>query len=148
LSGPVPSAPRLPLTRTPIRFELTFDVAQEDIDRLGHVNNVVYLRWIQDVAARHWLTTVGEEETRGTVWVVVRHEIDYVQPAGPGDRVIARTWVGEARGATWDRHTEIVRASDGQVLARARSVWCPLNAETRRPRRLSPELRAGFYEGS
>ena len=117
-----------PTEPQPVRYERVSVVEPGDIDDLGHVNNVVYLRWVQDVA-----------------WVVLRHEIDYQHPAVLGDQVVARTWVGTARATTFERHTEILRASDRRVLARARSLWCPVNARTGRPRRLDPALNERFY---
>ena len=125
--------------------ELILHVCKEDIDGLGHVNNVVYLSWIQDVATEHWLSVASPEQIAETVWVVVRHEIDYERPAQLGDEIIARTWVGDATPTTWDRHTEIRRKSDGQLLARAKSVYCPLNARSMRPRRLDAALQDPFY---
>ena len=128
--------------------ERKLHVREEDIDGLGHVNNVVFLSWIQDAATHHWTSVATREQTAETVWVVVRHEIDYERPAFLGDEIIARTWVGNATPTTWDRHTEIIREADGQLLARAKSVYCPLNARSMRPRRLDASLRAPFYRAS
>ena len=125
--------------------ELKLHVGEEHIDGLGHVNNVVYLSWIQDVATDHWLSVASPEQSAETVWVVLRHEIDYERPAHLGDEIIARTWVGDATPTTWDRHTEILREADGQLLARAKSVYCPLNARSMRPRRLDAALQEPFY---
>ena len=131
----------------PVRFECVFPVHSADIDVLGHVNNAVYMRWVQEVAAAHWRAAASAELQADVVWVVLRHEIDYKRPAMPGDRVIARTWVGQATGTRFERHTEIVRAApDREVLAVARSVWCPLNAGTGRPERIGPSLHDCFYE--
>ena len=130
----------------PVRFERAFQIQPADIDDLGHVNNVVYLRWVQEVAAAHWRFAAPQELQAEVVWVVLRHEIDYKRPALPGDHVIARTWVGEATGTRFERHVEIVRAPDHQVLARARSVWCPLSARTGRPQRIDASLHDRFYE--
>jgi len=130
--------------RQPEVFEQAVRVEPADIDTLGHVNNVVYLRWVQAVAAAHWRALAPAEEQAALVWVVTRHEIDYKHPAGPGDEVVARTWVGEAEGLRFERHTEVVRRADGKLLARARTVWCPIDARTGRPRRVSPEVRGLF----
>ncbi len=130
----------------PVRYERVLPVERGDIDDLGHVNNVVYQRWVQDVAAAHWEATVSLEERAAIAWVVLRHEIDYKHPAVLGDQVIARTWVGTATATKFERHTEILRASDRRLLARARSLWCPVNARTGRPRRLDPALNERFYE--
>lgn len=138
-------------TRRPIRdasrFERTVRVRAADLDELDHVNNVVYLQWIQDIAAAHWASVAPDDLARSVAWVVLRHEIDYRHPAVGGDTVTVRTWVGEARGARWDRHTEVLRESDGKVLASARSVWCPLHAATGRPRRVDDDLLTLFHPG-
>ena len=125
-------------------YELPLEVKPEDIDELHHVNNVVYLRWVQDVATAHWKVLATPSEQREVGWVAVRHEIDYRTPAMPGDGIIARTWVGAADGLRFERHTEILRARDRKLLARARTVWCPVDFQTGRPKEVSPELRARF----
>lgn len=132
--------------RRPARFEQTIDVQPEDIDEQGHVNNVVYLRWVQDVAGAHWMRATTPAERAALAWVVLRHEIDYKLPTRLGDRVIARTWVGENTAATYERHVELVRAADGRLLARARSLWCPVDPQTGRPRRMDPALNERFFE--
>lgn len=128
-----------------VRFERPFVVTGDDIDGLGHVNNIVYLRWVQDVAAAHWESATTPAERADIGWVVLRHEIDYQHPARPGDQVIARTWVGPPQAATFERHTEILRAADQRVLARARSLWCPVNPGSGRVRRIDPALHDRFY---
>jgi len=128
-------------------FELTISVKPEDIDVLGHVNNVVYLRWVQDIAVAHWRSAATPEQQAATIWVVVRHEIDYKHAAGAGDTIRARTWVGEATLSTFERHTELRRESDGRLLARALTLWCPLDPKSRRPIAVDDELRARFSVG-
>ena len=93
-------------------FELTILVEPADIDELGHVNNVAYLRWVQDVAVAHWRAAADVEDQAKLRWVVVRHEIDYKHPAHLGDGIVARTWVGIASRIRFERHTELLRASD------------------------------------
>lgn len=128
------------------RFERSFDVQPDDIDELGHVNNVVYVRWIQEIAGAHWRHAAPAELQTEVVWVVLRHEIDYEKPAFPGDTVLAVTWVGNAGAARWPRHTEIRRQRDGVVLVHATSVWCPLRSDSGRPRRIDETLQAPFYD--
>ena len=125
-------------------FELSLAVADADIDELGHVNNVVYLRWVQEVAVAHWRHSASAADQEKLIWVVVRHEIDYVQPALPGDDVVARTWVGGATRIRFERNTELLRARDRAVLARARTLWCPLDVRTGKPAAVSAEVRARF----
>lgn len=122
-------------------------VRPQDIDALGHVNNVVYLRWVQEAAVAHWAARASEEAKGSLVWVVTRHEIDYLRPAFLEDEIIARTWVGTATRREFDRHTELVRASDGKRLARARTVWVPIDRETLRPTDVAQEVRENFSVG-
>ncbi len=128
-------------------FELPRDIVPDDIDNLGHVNNVVYLRWVQDVAIAHWSAAATPEQQAEVAWVAIRHEIDYKQAALPGDGIIARTWVGTADSHRFERHTEIVRAADGKLLAKARTLWCPINRATGRLTRVSNAVRERFSTG-
>lgn len=128
----------------PSVFELTVPVLPAEIDAQNHVNNTIYLRWIQDVAAAHWKAIVSTEAQEAIGWVVLRHEIDYKAPAALGDEIELRTWVGKATRLTFERFTEIRRASDGQLLSKARTLWCPINNQTGRPMRVSAEVRAQF----
>jgi acyl-CoA thioester hydrolase len=125
-------------------FELAITIEPADIDQLGHVNNVTYLRWVQDVAVAHWRSTAPAAEQAKLLWVVLRHEIDYKQAAYLNDRIIARTWVGAASRLRFERHTELLRASDRTVLAKARTLWCPLDAQSGKPVSVSSEVRAAF----
>jgi acyl-CoA thioester hydrolase len=125
-------------------FELPVSVVAGDIDEQNHVNNAVYLRWVQEVATAHWRAVASTDAQESTGWVVLRHEIDYKAPACLGDDVVLRTWVGKATRLKFERFTEIRRRSDGQPLATARTLWCPINAQTGRPVRLPPEVRDQF----
>ena len=115
-----------------------------DIDEQNHVNNTVYLRWVQEVATAHWEAIASSEAQEGIGWVVLRHEIDYKTPACLGDDVLLRTWVGKATRLTFERFTEIRRRSDSQLLSTARTLWCPINAQTGRPVRVPAEVREQF----
>jgi len=125
-------------------FEMTVSVRPDDIDEQNHVNNTVYLRWVQEVATAHWraISSPDAQETIG--WVVLRHEIDYNAAAMPDDQIVLRTWVGKATRLTFERFTEIRRNSDSQLLSKARTLWCPINAQTGRPIRVPTEVRAQF----
>jgi acyl-CoA thioester hydrolase len=125
-------------------FEMMVSVLPDDIDEQNHVNNTVYLRWVQEVATAHWRAIASPvmQETIG--WVVLRHEIDYKAPAALRDQIVLRTWVGKASRLTFERFTEIRRNSDGQLLSKARTLWCPINAQTSRPARVPAEVRAQF----
>jgi acyl-CoA thioester hydrolase len=127
-------------------FELAISVEASDIDQLGHVNNVRYVQWVQDAAVAHWKAAAPPEAQRKLLWVVLRHEIDYRQPAFPGDKLVARTWVGTASRLRFERHTELLRAQDHVLLVKARTIWCPIDAETKKPTGVSEEVRACFSQ--
>lgn len=127
-------------------FEIEVQIRPEDVDGMGHVNNIVYVRWVQEVAMAHWAAAAPVDAQAAMTWVVLRHEIDYLRPARPGDAVRARTWVGAGESLRYERFTEIVR-DDGTLLARGRTLWCPVDIVTGRPRRVPPDVRAAFSRG-
>jgi acyl-CoA thioester hydrolase len=123
-------------------FEMALSVLPGDIDEQNHVNNTVYLRWVQEVATAHWRAVASPEAQKIIGWVVLRHEIDYRTPAALADKIILRTWVGKATRLRFERFTEIRR--NGELLSKARTLWCPINAQTGRPVRVPAEVRAQF----
>ena len=125
-------------------FEMTVPVLPADIDEQNHVNNTVYLRWIQEVATAHWESLASAETQAAIGWVVLRHEIDYRSPAALGDEAVLRTWVGKASRLKFERFTEIHRRIDKQLLAQARTLWVPVDVRTGKPTRVSAELRRQF----
>src|SRR5215468_2779000 len=125
-------------------FEITVSVLPADIDGQNHVNNAVYLRWVQEVATAHWRAVASTDAQESIGWVVLRHEIDYKAPACLDDDVGLRKWVGKATRLRFERFTEIRRSSDGQLLSTARTLWCPINAQTARPVRVPLEVREQF----
>jgi acyl-CoA thioester hydrolase len=125
-------------------YELNLKVLPEDIDQLNHVNNVVYLRWVQEAAIAHWTAAASAEAQATLFWVVMRHEIDYKRPALLGDGIIARTWVGPSTPRAFERNTELLRAADRVLLARAKTWWCPMDMRTGRPTTVSDEVQAAF----
>jgi acyl-CoA thioester hydrolase len=129
-----------------VKFTMTLRVPDADIDRQGHVNNVAFVRYVQEVAVAHWTSIASAEVQAAYTWVVRKHEIEYLRPAFPGEELLLRTWVGEPSGATWERFTEVLRADEDKLLVTARTVWVLLDAITGRPRRVDPALVAPFTE--
>jgi acyl-CoA thioester hydrolase len=131
-------------------FEIPIAVQPADIDRQNHVNNTVYVRWIQEVATAHWEARAPADARGAIGWVVLRHEIDYKIPACLGDELLLRTWVGKATRVTFERFVEIRRLTAGLrsptsvLLASARTLWVPINPDTAKPTRVPPEVRARF----
>jgi acyl-CoA thioester hydrolase len=125
-------------------FEMTLIAGPEQIDELGHVNNAVWVQWIQQVAVAHWESVADAAHKDDYFWVVVRHEIDYLRPAHEGDRIVARTWVGEApKGARFDRLMQFTGA-DGKVCVRAKTQWAIIDKASGRPIRVPAEVVAPF----
>ncbi|HYD38051.1 MAG TPA: acyl-CoA thioesterase [Allosphingosinicella sp.] len=128
-------------------FERTITATADDIDELGHVNNAVWVRWIQDMATAHWRAVAPRAHVDAYVWVVVRHEIDYLRAVLPGETVTGRTWVGSApKGARFDRHVEFV-GGDGRPRVRAKTTWAILDKATGRPLRVPGEVAEPFLRG-
>ncbi len=126
-----------------LSFETTITPTPDDIDELGHVNNAVWVRWIQDMATAHWGAVASPEHIAAFAWVVVRHEIDYPGNVKTGESVIARTWVAEApRGARFDRHVEF--SAHGKVVVRARTTWAIVDRASGRILRVPKEVAAPF----
>ena len=123
---------------------MTVVVLPEDIDEQDHVNNMVYLRWVQEIATAHWRAIASAEAQAAIGWVVLRHEIDYKSPAVLGDQIELRTWVGKATRLTFERFTEIRRKNEAKLLAKGRTLWCPIDPGTGRPTRVSNEVRSQF----
>lgn len=125
-------------------FELTITPTPADIDELGHVNNAVWVRWLQDIATAHWNALAAPEHVAAYIWVVVRHEIDYLGNVGPGEAVTARTWIEEPpRGARFDRHVAFSGA-DGKVRVRAKTTWAIVDRATGRILRVPKDVAAPF----
>jgi acyl-CoA thioester hydrolase len=124
---------------------ITVTASAADIDELGHVNNAVYLRWIQDVATSHWNAVAPPDHRDTYVWVVTRHEIDYLRPTLLGETLTLTTWVGEPKGARFDRYVEISGA-DGQLRVKALTTWAIVDRATGRLARVRPEIAAPFIQ--
>lgn len=130
----------------PAIFEAPIHIEESDIDGLGHVNNVVYLRWVQDVASAHWFAASTLEQRATYGWVAIRHEIDYLHAAYLGDTLVARTQVGMVSGVRFERFVEIIKMPENRVIAATRSMWVAVDATTKRPRRIDPAINRQFYE--
>jgi acyl-CoA thioester hydrolase len=129
-------------------FKHTLKVLPSDMDTLGHVNNVVYVRWVQEVAAAHWQSMPQAERAKNLVWVVLRHEIDYHAPTLLGDPIEGSTRVGDYHGARFERYVYIRHAQSGKLLAEAKTVWCLLDGNSMRPIRVSESLAAHLKQGN
>lgn len=118
----------------------------DDIDELGHVNNAVWVRWVQDMATAHWAATARPEDQAAYIWVVVRHEIDYLGNVGPGEVVSARTWISDKpKGARFDRNVTFATA-EGKIIVRAKTTWAMIDKASGRIARVRDEIAAPFFD--
>jgi acyl-CoA thioester hydrolase len=126
------------------RFAKTFTAAPAHIDELGHVNNAVWLQWVQDIATAHWSAVADPAYVERYVWVVTRHEIDYRGNVGLGETVSAETWIpNPPKGAQFDRCVEF-RDAAGKRLVAVKSTWAMLDKASSRLVRVPVEVAAPF----
>ena len=131
----------------PAIFEYQLRVTTDEIDGQGHVNNVSYVRWMQDAAVAHsraqgWNSTRYQEI--GCGWVARRHTIEYLRPAYAGEEINVLTWVADMKKITSRRKYRVIRPEDNAVLAVAETNWAFVNAESSLPKRIPGELRDAF----
>ncbi|MFL5321673.1 MAG: acyl-CoA thioesterase [Myxococcaceae bacterium] len=128
-------------------FRLRVTARKEDIDELSHVSNIVYVRWMQDVAVAHSSSVGWTPEAylrSGRVFVVRRHEIEYFGSAVEGDEVELVTWIDEVTAATSLRRTRMVRVRDGAELVRGATLWVLVSTAKQRPVRIPEEILTAF----
>jgi acyl-CoA thioester hydrolase len=126
------------------RFTLSITAAPEDIDELGHVNNAVWVQWVQRIALAHWHAVASPEDQAAYFWVITRHEIDYRGNVSAGETVVGETWVPEPpKGARFDRHVRFVGA-DGKVKVQAVTTWALIDKASGRLLRVRPDMAAQF----
>jgi len=126
-------------------FAHRITVEPVDIDHMGHVNNAVYLRWVQDAVMRYWEAVAPTEAIARHLWVALKHEISYFRPIFLDDGVVAEVMAERVQGARTFFSTVFRRGED--VLAEVRSSWCCLDAVTRRPARLARGVVDRFVAG-
>ena len=125
-------------------FTLTFTARPEHIDANGHVNNAVWVQWMEDLATAHWLRDARPADIAAFAWVVTRHEIDYRGNVREGADVTGTTEIRERpAGARFDRHFTFSGA-DGKAIVRAKTTWAMVDRASARVMRVPPEVAAPF----
>lgn len=123
-------------------FRHAIRIGPADIDHMGHVNNSVYLRWVQEAVVSYWEALAPPQAVAGHLWVALRHEITYRKPTFLDDLVVADVIAEGVQGAKAVFSTAFRRGEE--VVAEVRSTWCSLNAATGRPARLAKEVVGRF----
>nr|WP_308423511.1 thioesterase family protein [Stakelama pacifica] len=117
-------------------------IAPDDIDFMGHVNNAVYLNWVQEAVVAYWEKIAPAEDVARHLWVALKHEITYRRPAFLEDDIVATVVAERVEGARALFRTFIKRGED--VLAEVKSTWCSLDASTMRPMRIARDVSRRF----
>ena len=129
------------------RHILTFTALPEHIDVMGHVNNAVWVQWMEAIATAHWEADAAPEHVAAYAWVVTRHEIDYRGNIAEGESVSAETFIPDPpNGVRFDRRVDF-RQAGGKVIVSARSTWVMVSRETGRVLRIPGEVAAPFLPG-
>jgi len=123
-------------------YPYEFTVPDEAVDENGHVNNVMYVQWMQDAAVRHYEAMGGRQPTIdiGATWVVRSHRVEYLRPAFVGERIKVETWVVNMRRVRSLRRYRFLRAADEQVLVRGETDWVFVDANTGALRAIPAEV--------
>lgn len=129
-------------------FKKDMVVTEDDLDVLNHVNNVRYIRWIEDVIKDHWLAHAPEHLKKAYLWVVLHHNVSYKNPAFSGDIIKFKTEVLEIGGATSLCLIEMYDGRTGKTFAVAKTRWCLLDAVTQKPRRITEAIEEVFTEAA
>jgi acyl-CoA thioester hydrolase len=127
-------------------FTINKAVHSAEIDDYGHVNNVEYLNWALTISKAHWQARATATAQQSYHWVVLRHEIDYYQPAFKNDKLQLITWVEEMKGVKSIRRVHIKKNSE--LIANILTTWVMLSAETFKPRRIPTDLSTLFLENN
>lgn len=127
-------------------FHVQLRPVPEDIDENGHVNNIVYVRWLQEVATSHWYAVAPPADVARYFWVISRHEVDYLRASHLGEVIEAETWGENPRGARFDRCTRLC-GPDGQERVKARTTWVLMDRELARPARVPKAMMQLFERG-
>jgi len=125
-----------------VSYKHSLKVESHHIDHLNHVNNAVYLDWVQEVAYAHWNLLASKEIKDVSVWMVLRHEIDYLRQAYLNDDITIHTWIDESVGVKSTRIVHIYR--NDELLTKSKTTFCLLDKNTQKPKRISQEILALF----
>tara|TARA_B100000427_G_C15200343_1_gene460010 strand:+ start:52 stop:444 length:393 start_codon:yes stop_codon:yes gene_type:complete len=119
-------------------------VSKNDLDDLNHVNNVVYIQWIQEIAKEHWEKLASNEILDNYYWVLLEHQIKYLYPALLDDKIRIKTYIDSTEEIKSSRIVEIYNNDTNRLLVNSRTIWCLINSKTNKPVRIPDEIRQVF----
>tara|TARA_B100000700_G_scaffold290435_1_gene348513 strand:+ start:410 stop:802 length:393 start_codon:yes stop_codon:yes gene_type:complete len=119
-------------------------VSKNDLDDLNHVNNVVYIQWIQKIAKEHWEKLASNEILDNYYWVLLEHQIKYLYPALLDNKIRIKTYIDSTEEIKSSRIVEIYNNDTNRLLVNSRTIWCLINSKTNKPVRIPDEIRQVF----
>ncbi len=125
-------------------LEKEITVSENDLDDLNHVNNVIYIHWLQEIAKNHWKSLVSNEIIKNYYWVLLEHQIKYLNPALLNDKIMIKTYIEKTEGIRSNRIVEIYNRNNDKLLVKSKTIWCLINAKTNKPNRITDEIRKAF----
>lgn len=119
-------------------------VSKKDLDDLNHVNNMVYISWVLDIAKKHWNNLVDIQTIKNFYWVLLEHQIKYHYPAFLGEKIKIKTYIDKTEGVKSIRIVEIFNIETNKLLVKSRTIWCLINSKTHKPNRITDEIKQAF----
>lgn len=127
-------------------FEIQLTVVKDDLDQLNHVNNIRYVKWVQDIAAQHWQTRATQDILDSYYWVMLSHHIKYKGEALLEDELLLKTFITKSEGVKSIRQVEIYNAKTGKLITTSETEWCLISKHNNRPARITAELNSLFVK--
>ena len=125
-------------------LENEITVSKNDLDDLNHVNNVIYIHWVQEIAKKHWKSLVSNEIIKNYFWILLEHQIKYLFPAFLNDKIRRKTYIEKTDGVKSNRIVEIYNKDTKKLLVTSKTTWCLINANTGKPNRITEEIKKAF----
>ena len=125
-------------------LENEITVSKNDLDDLNHVNNVIYIHWVQEIAKNHWKSLVSNEIIKNYFWVLLEHEIKYLNPAFLNDKIRLKTYIEKTDGVKSCRIVEIYNKDSNKLLVTSKTIWCLINVKTGKPNRITEDIKKAF----
>jgi acyl-CoA thioester hydrolase len=131
---------------TPIPFQQDLSVKSKHLDEQNHVNNLEYMRWVLDISEAHWISKTPLDIREKYAWFVLDHYIQYKQQAFLGDELVLTTWIENYSKVTSERRVRITRKTDGKTIVEAKTNWCFIDQQSKKPTRITTEVVKPYFE--
>ena len=130
----------------PIPFQQTKQVTQAHLDEHAHVNNLEYIKWVLAISEAHWIAKTPADVREKYAWFVLDHYIQYKKQAFLGEELILSTWIESYENIKSERRVNIIRKADGKVILEAKTNWCFIDINTKKPTRITKEVLKPYFE--